>query len=113
MKTARFGTVSVGNTILSQQAFVLVQEAGEALNGIVRLIILGSLLLAVLRVVFQLVGSETSSIAQTVTTLSGWLVTPFSNLSTLGASIAATVSLVLINGIFASLNNQFIRKENT
>lgn len=106
MKTARMTTVPTVPVLLSHQAAHLVSGGAEAMKGILRVALLGALLLAILRIVFEVAGSQSSSIAQTVIALSQWMIAPFSQFSALGAAIAATVSLVVINGIIASLDTK-------
>ncbi len=110
MKSARMVSIQNEGLLLSQPVATAIYESAAALKNIVRVVLMGALLLAVLRVMFEVSGSHSSSIAETVTTLSQWLLVPFSQFSALGASIAAVVALALINGIFTSLESHLVKE---
>ncbi len=110
MKSARLAPISNDGLLLSQPAVAVIYESASALKNIVRVVLMGALLLALLRVAFEVSGSHSSSIAATVTTLSQWLLTPFAQFSALGASLAAVIALALINGIFTSLESHLVKE---
>lgn len=106
MKTARTLSAPTESMLLSQNITTLWGETLEAVGTLLRAVLMGALLLAVLRVTFETIGSQSSSVAATVMTLSQWLVVPFQHMPGVTGSLAAVVTLLLINGIVASFPSQ-------